>query len=291
VVISDGAADAKVGTVSYKATVQEPVSADNSLQSLTVSNATISPAFDPNVTDYTASVPFSVGRLDLSVLPAGKATVNVQSGYLTPGATTKVTITVTAENGESKVYTIAVTRAQDPNYVASSNNNLSGITVDGFLLSPVFSADKTQYLVWLPYETESITVSGTAADSKASVTVEGGANLVAGQDNEIKVICTAEDGTQKVYTVIAKRAAAHGGSTEPTVPPTQPTQPAEPTVPPTTAPATQPTTQPVTPTEPSAPVQPGEAAEGGIPVWVLILVAIVCLGGGFAAGMFLKKKK
>lgn len=175
--------------------------------------------------------------------------------------------------------------------MASSNNDLSGITVDGFLLSPVFSADKTQYLVWLPYETESITVSGTAADSKASVTVEGGANLVAGQDNEIKVICTAEDGTQKVYTVIAKRAAAHGGSTEPTVPPTQPTQPAEPTVPPTTAPATQPTTQPVTPTEPTASVQPGEAAEGGIPVWTLILVGIVCLAGGFAAGMSWKKKK
>lgn len=292
VTASDGSADIAIGTVSYSAAIAAPMSTDNALKSLTVSNATISPAFNAGTLNYTAEVPFEVSQLNVTaVANDSKARVSVNSPNLIPNSTTYVTVTVTAENGSTKTYTIAVKRAQDPNYVASSNNNLSGITVDGFLLSPVFSADKTQYLVWLPYETESITVSGTAADSKASVIVEGGANLVAGQDNEVKVICTAEDGTQKVYTVIAKRAAAHGSSTEPTVPPTQPTQPAEPTVPPTTAPATQPTTQPVTPTEPSAPVQPGEAAEGGIPVWVLILVAVVCLGGGFAAGMFLKKKK
>lgn len=292
VTASDGSADIAIGTVSYSATIAAPMSTDNALKSLTVSNATISPAFNAGTTNYTAEVPFEVSQLNVTaVANDSKARVTVNSPNLIPNGTTNVMVTVTAENGAAKTYTIAVKRAQDPNYVASSNNNLSGITVDGFLLSPVFSADKTQYLVWLPYETESITVSGTPADSKASVSVEGGNNLIAGQDNEIKVICTAEDGTQKVYTVIAKRAAAHNGSTEPMVPPTQPTQPAEPTVPPTTAPATQPTTQPVAPTEPSAPVQPGEAAEGGIPVWVLILVAIVCLGGGFAAGMSWKKKK
>lgn len=283
VVISDGAADAKVGTVSYKATVQEPVSADNSLQSLTVSNATISPAFDPNVTDYTASVPFSVGRLDLSVLPAGKATVNVQSGYLTPGATTKVTITVTAENGESKVYTIAVTRAQDPNYVPSSNNNLASIKVQGYVLSPVFDTKVTEYVVWLPYETESVSVTATPADYKASVRIEGGKDLVAGADNEIKVICAAEDGTEKVYTVIAKRAAAHG-STEPTVPET--TEAPETTVPETSkAPET---TQAPETTAPAAPSEPGNA--GGIQTWVLIVACVAFLVLGAVAGIIVDKK-
>lgn len=85
-------------------------------------------------------------------------------------------------------------------------------------------------MIWLPYETESVSVTGTAADSKASVRVEGGTGLAAGQDNVIKVICIAENGTEKVYTIIAKRAAAHDGSTEPTQP-SQPTQPNEPTQP------------------------------------------------------------
>ena len=283
VTASDGSADIAIGTVSYSATIAAPMSTDNALKSLTVSNATISPAFNAGTTNYTAEVPFEVSQLNVTaVANDSKARVTVNSPNLIPNGTTNVTVTVTAENGAAKTYTIAVKRAQDPNYVASSNNNLSGITVDGFLLSPVFSADKTQYLVWLPYETENITVSGTAADSKASVTVEGGANLVAGQDNEVKVICTAEDGTQKIYTVIAKRAAAHGGSE---IPPIQPTQPTKPTAPPTTAPA--PTTQ----QSATQPQQPATTAADGVPVWVLILVGIVCLAGGFAAGMFLKKKK
>lgn len=49
--------------------------------------------------------------------------------------------------------------------------------------------------------------------------------MLAGADNEVKVICTAENGTEKVYTVIAKRAASHDGSAEPTEPGTAPTDP------------------------------------------------------------------
>jgi hypothetical protein len=228
-------------------------------------------------------VPFATQRLDISVVPAAKATVNVSSPSLTPGGNTKVTVTVTAENGESKVYTINTFRAQDPNYVKSSNNNLYSINVQGFLLSPVFDTTVTEYVVWLPYETESVSVTATPADYKASVRIEGGKDLVAGADNEIKVICAAEDGTEKVYTVIAKRAAAHG-STEPTVPET--TGAPETTVPETTkAPET---TQAPETTVPSAPVEPGNA--GGIQVWALVVISIACLVLGIVAGIIVDKK-
>ena len=49
-------------------------------------------------------------------------------------------------------------------------------------------------------EKKCVTVTGTAADHKASVTVEGGSDLIAGQDNPIRVICTAEDGYLKDVT-------------------------------------------------------------------------------------------
>ncbi len=275
VTASDGNADANVGTVTYSTTIAAPLSTDNNLASLTVSNATISPAFSAGTTNYSASVPFEVSKLNVSATAAdGKAKVSVNSPNLTPNGTTNVTITVTAENGATKTYTISVKRAQDPNYVPSSNNNLSGIAVEGFLLSPVFSAENTQYVIWLPYETENVTVSGSAADSKASVAVEGGSDLVAGADNEVKVICTAEDGTQKVYTVIAKRAAAHDGSTEPTEPSTEPsTAPSEPTI---------------QPTEPQEPTDTEKS--GGIPWWVLLIVVPLCLAGGAAVALVVMKK-
>lgn len=282
VTASDGNADANIGTVSYSATVAAPLSGDNALKSLTVSNATISPAFSAGTTSYSAEVPFEVNKLQVSAAANhGKSKVSINSPELTPNGITNVTVTVTAENGSAKTYTIAVKRAKDPNYVASSNNALAGISVDGFLLSPAFSGANTQYVIWLPYETESVTVSAAAADAKASVTVEGGSGLKAGQDNEIKVICTAEDGTKKVYTVIAKRAAAHDGSVDSTQPPTEPV----------TEPATTPETQPSepAPTEPQGSEQPQESG-GGIHWWTLLIVGVVCLGAGIGTGILLDKK-
>lgn len=282
VAASDGNADANIGTVTYSATIAAPMSGDNALKSMTVTNAAISPAFSAGTTSYTAEVPFEVSKLDVKAeANDGKAKVSIDSPNLTPNGTTNVTVTVTAENGNKKTYTIAVKRAQDPNYVASSNNDLAGITVDGFLLSPVFSAENTQYVIWLPYETENVTVSGTPADSKARVTVEGGSGLTAGADNEIKVICTAEDGSQKTYVVIAKRAAAHDGSIEPTEPPTEPSEPSEPEF--------EPTEPSVAPTEPQQSQE--QEVSGGIPWWVLLIVGIVCLAGGAAAGLFVDKEQ
>lgn len=275
---SDGSADANIGTVSYTATVAAPLSTDNALASLTVNNATISPAFNANTTSYTADVPFSVSKLDIQATAAdGKAKVSISNPNLTPDGTTNVTITVTAESGAKKTYTIKVHREKDPNYVASGNNALSDITVDGFLLSPGFSADVLNYVVWLPYETDSVKISGKAADSKASVEVVGGENLAAGQDNPVKVVCTAENGEKKEYTVIVKRAAAHDGSVDekPTAPPTEPTQ-----------------TTTTTAAEIPAGTEPAPVS-GGIPWWVLLIVGVVCLGGGFGGGylVFVKLKE
>lgn len=287
VLASDGNADINVGTVTYSTMVAAPKSTDNALKSLTVSNTTISPAFSTGTTSYTAEVPFEVSKLDVkAVANDSKAKVDVNSPNLMPGGTTAVTVTVTAENGSTKTYTISVKREQDPNYVASNNNNLSGIDVDGFLLSPVFSADKTEYVIWLPFETENVTISGTCADSRANLIVEGGNNLVAGADNEIKVICVAEDGTQKVYTVIAKRAAAHDGSTEPTEPP-EPSKPSEPTQPsrPSDPTDSTETTHPTTPPE-KYDEQPKENN-----VLLMLIFGAVCFAVGLAVGLLIGKRK
>ena len=291
VTASDGSADSNIGTVTYSATIAEPMSTKNDLASLTVKNATISPAFSASVTSYTAEVPFSVSKLEIDAKGVEKTTVTVDNPNLIPGGTTTVKITVKAENGATKVYTITVKREQDPNYQASGNNSLSGITVDGFLLSPVFTAENTQYVIWLPYETESVTATGTAEDGKASVSVEGGEALEAGKDNVIKVICTAENGETKEYTVIAKRAAAHGE--QPVTPPeTSEDEVSEPevsedeaSVPEESVPATSETESTPEPTPDPKP------EESGVPVWVVAVVAIACLATGLGVGIVISKKK
>ena len=279
VTASDGSADTGVGTVTYSATIAEPLSTNNDLKSLTVGNATISPAFSAGTTSYTASVPYEVFKLNVTATAAdAKAKVSVDSPTLTVNGTTKVTVTVTAENGATKTYTISVKRAQDPNYVPSGENNLSDMKIDGFMLSPGFSADKDEYVVWLPYEVDSINVSGSTKDGKASVEVVGGDNLVAGEDNVVKVICTAENGEKKEYTIIVKRAAEHG---------TEATQPSDTNPSDTTPDETKPSD-----TDVNALAQNDR---NGIAWWWLIVVGIVALAfgavGGYVGANYFKDKQ
>ncbi len=195
-------------------TVAAPLSSNCNLSSLSISNATLSPSFSVGKTSYFAgTVEFGVSQLNINaVAEDSKAKVSISGNSLVVGNNT-VSVTVKAENGATKTYTISVAREQDPNYVPSSDTSISGITVDGFVISPPFQNGVDKYVVWLPYETTAIATSATPADSKASVSVSGGTDLVEG-DNEIVITCTAEDGTTKEYYVIAKRATRDGSAVE-----------------------------------------------------------------------------
>lgn len=256
-----------VEAASYRVSITPPQSSVNTLNNLTVGNGTMSPAFRPDAYTYTVSVPFSVSKLELFyVVTDSKAKVSVNNPTLKAGETTKVTIKVTAENGSSATYTISVKREKDPNIEESGNNDLSGIRVGGFVLSPEFSPERTKYIIWLPYETDNLTVMGLTQDSAATVRTEGGRNLIAGADNEIRVICTAENGEEKVYTIIAKRAPAHEDL------------PSQPDVQqPTTQPTTMPTTRPTTPSNHVCPPSNETPLAMIIIPWVVAVVAVGAL--------------
>ena len=85
-------------------------SSDNNLKSLSISPGVLSPAFSPNVTEYTTSVGADCSALAVSaVANDGKAKVSISGKRMDPGKNT-TTITVTAENGSKKVYKIYTTK-------------------------------------------------------------------------------------------------------------------------------------------------------------------------------------
>ena len=250
--LSDGQQDFGVGSTAYSTTVAEPLSKNCDLSSLTASGVYLSPAFSAGTTSYYASVPYSVSSVSISATAAdSRATVSVYSPTLVPGATTTASVTVTAENGDTKTYYIQIARAQDPNYVASGNAELSALTAEGYTLSPAFSAEVTQYYVWLPYEAQEISLSAEAADSKASFVIGSYTELIPGAGTDIPITVTAENGSVQVYTVTVVRAPEHdkveaflSWQEEPTEPVTEPSEPV-------TEPS-EPETQPV-PEEPAEP--------------------------------------
>jgi phage major head subunit gpT-like protein len=89
-------------------------SSNANLKALTVSSGSLSPAFDPAVTGYAVSVANSVSSVTVTGTPAeGGAGLSAASGAaqsLAVGANV-ITISVTAQNGTVKAYTVTVTRA------------------------------------------------------------------------------------------------------------------------------------------------------------------------------------
>lgn len=204
IVTTDGTAESSIGTASYSTTIAAPLSSNANLSSLSVSEGTLSPSFKAGTTSYSiGEVDFSVSKLNISYKTEDtKATVSISGNNLAVGANT-VSVVVKAENGTTKTYKIQVTRKQDPNYVASSNAALGGITISNGMLSPTFTGDKTDYIVYLPYEYvgKAFSVTGNAADSKASGVTGGSIDALVEGVNSTTVVCKAEDGTEKTYKI------------------------------------------------------------------------------------------
>ena len=84
---------------------------DNTLKELTVQEGALTPGFTADVTDYEITVPYTVDSLTIhAVANDEKATVQISDASELMVGVTEITITVTAENGDVKIYTITVTR-------------------------------------------------------------------------------------------------------------------------------------------------------------------------------------
>ena len=294
---SDGSTENNYGSVVYQVAVAKPLSTVNTLSDIKVDGCTITPQFNPSTTNYNAGeVDFGVTSLKITATPGDStAKINISGNNLAVGNNT-VTITVTAENGSQKNYQITVVRKQDPNYVASSNANLSGITVSQGKLSPMFSGDITDYVVYLPYEEKgnAFTVSGSAEDYKATGVSSATIDELKYGGNNAQIICTAEDGSTKEYNVtIVVLPEYKGVLPEIGDMPTEEltTEPESEEMTTQEATTQEATTEEITTEAPDA---EKDTPEKGLPVWVAVVVAVAGIGAGFGISyliIFLKNKK
>lgn len=82
----------------------------------------------------------------------------------------------------------------------SSNSKLQALKVYPGTLSPAFSAGTGRYTVKVGQDVTDVTISATAQDSKARISVSGGKNLSEGS-NTARVVVTAEDGSSRSYVI------------------------------------------------------------------------------------------
>jgi hypothetical protein len=211
-------------------------SANADLSNLTLSDGTLNPAFSSATTSYTANVPNSTSSMTVTPTAAdANATIQVRvnggtyntvasgspSGSLALNVgvnTIDVKVAAQDEVGAGrvrtpatlKVYTVSVTRA------GNSNADLSNLTASAGPLSPAFDANTLSYTVNAPFSTTSTTVTPTASDPGATITVNGnpvtsgnpsGSIPLNVGNNIITVVVTAADTTtMKTYTINVIRA-------------------------------------------------------------------------------------
>ena len=213
--VSDGSDELNGLTASYTLTVARPLSSDCTLKSLSVDGYKLTPEFSPSVKEYRIDGQVEYTRSALKINTAasdGEASVEVSGSRLSVGENT-IRIKVTAENGSTETYTVRAVMKQDPDYVPSSETGLSRLTCAEGRISPELSDGVYDYIVYVPYEVTSATVTATPKDAKASLSVTGGKLLDTGE-NTVVVLCTAEDGSTAEYTVTVMRMPEYTASTD-----------------------------------------------------------------------------
>lgn len=113
------------------------LSSNNALSSLTVSAGTLTPAFDPAITEYTLSLPSRSDRLTITANPSdSRATVQGDGDISLQDGETSLSVVVTAEDGSAKAYTITVQVAQAPTLFLDYNGQRLGVVKDVSQVTP-----------------------------------------------------------------------------------------------------------------------------------------------------------
>ncbi len=209
-------------TKTYTVEVMRAASSNADLSSLTLSEGSLNPAFASGTEDYTAAVANSVSTIEVTPTTAvGTSTVMVNGDTVVSGSasapialnvgTNTITVVVTAEDSSTKTYTIDVTRA------ASSNANLSDLTLSEGSLDPVFASGTEAYTAAVANSVNTIQVTPTTAVGTSTMTVNGD-TVTSGSASEpialnvgtntITVVVTAQDSSTKTYTIEVTRAAS-----------------------------------------------------------------------------------
>ncbi len=171
------------------------------LTALKAESYALSPAFDPNIFNYTVSVPYTKQSITLTPSANEGIRYSVEGGSKLAVGDNTVTIKVTDSYDNTKTYTVTVTRRKN------SNTNLLKLSVSGHTLTPAFDYSITNYSLTVNSSVTSLDISTIAAGDGATVAVTG--NELSADGGTVIVTVTAMDGTTKEYTISVIREGAN----------------------------------------------------------------------------------
>lgn len=184
----------------YTVIVTRKGSSNAYLENLSLSNASLSPEFEKTINTYTAVVPYETSEITITGKAEDKnASVLGLDRYALEVGENKYSVTVTAEDGTTNLYTIIITREE----IVSSQ--LKELKVKNYTLEQTFSKDVYDYNVTIDNEVTFLDFEIVPIDKGATWEIIGNENFAVGM-NEVQINVTDRLGkTTSTYVLNVNR--------------------------------------------------------------------------------------
>ena len=167
----------------------------NQLKELYISNGVLE--FNPEQKQYTVIVPYDVTNTEIFASSYLESTdINgLGTKKLSVGVNNFLVTTANPDNTYS-IYEISVIRKEKDNVTLDKNNYLQSLFIDSYNID----FNRTKQFYEIPYlKLSQLNISALTESSTSKVTISGNSDLKSG--SLIKIIVTAENGRNRIYTL------------------------------------------------------------------------------------------
>ena len=200
-------------------TPQVTKSSNNYLSGITIGTGTLSPEFYRETFEYIVEFDDTVNLYDLKEIEISataednRATVEGAGTIQLNDGENNITLTVTAENGTARTYTIKVVKPMPVEQSALRLQTLvlNGINTNGEYqtINIEFDPETFDYDITVPNEITAISINPTTENEDIIIEATGGESLNEGDNRIIIILTSPSDETIKTtYTINVERQAA-----------------------------------------------------------------------------------
>lgn len=187
---------------------EDEKSANKALKELSVEGYELSPEFNPETTKYSLTLKDTDKILQIKATPADeKSTYTIDGNEDFKVGNNIVKITVTAEDGTARIYTITVSKTNEAGEVEGLK--LSKLQIANATLEPSFDPAITNYTITVddPSTIKAESIVAVAEDPDAKVTTAENTQSDSGE-KIITVMIESKDGTKTgIYQITVKKPA------------------------------------------------------------------------------------
>ena len=173
---------------------KEEESSNKNLSSLSIEGVELTPAFDKDTTQYTATVDGDVTELKIDAKAEdSKATVAIEGNEELKEGDNIIKIKVTAEDNTTRTYFITITKGEGT--VTDDTLKLSELVIERVNFEGAFDPDIYTYELSLNTYVENLEITATPNQADATVEIIGNSDFQVGE-NVVTILITSADGTQ-----------------------------------------------------------------------------------------------